>query len=59
MDELGDWFMSTAYEGSMVAWVTRVGGVMMIAVGVLLMTGYWDVWVGMLRGWIGSFATPV
>ena len=40
-------------------WVTRVGGVMMIAVGLLLMTGYWNVWVGMLRGWVGSFATPV
>jgi len=33
-------------------WVTRVGGVMMIAVGVLLVTGVWDLWVAQLRTWI-------
>ena len=41
------------------AWVTRTGGVMLIAVGLLLMTGYWNQWVGLLRGWVGSFATPI
>ncbi len=41
------------------AWVTRAGGLMLIAVGVLLVTGVWDVWVGDLRGWIGGFSVPV
>ncbi|MDQ3615629.1 MAG: cytochrome c biogenesis protein CcdA [Actinomycetota bacterium] len=35
-------------------WVTRIGGIMMIVVGVLLVTGIWDTWVLYLRGWIGS-----
>ena len=41
------------------AWVTRTGGVMMILVGVLLVSGVWDLWVAYLRGWIGSFAVVV
>lgn len=41
------------------AWVTRVGGVLLIAVGVLLVTGLWDQWVAELRGWIGGFETAV
>jgi cytochrome c-type biogenesis protein len=40
-------------------WVTRVGGVMLIGVGVLLLTGLWDLWVADLRGWIGGFETAV
>lgn len=32
-------------------WVTRLGGLMLIAVGVLLVTGWWDVLVDDLRGW--------
>jgi cytochrome c-type biogenesis protein len=32
-------------------WVTRLGGLMLIAVGVLLVTGWWDVLVGDLRSW--------
>lgn len=32
-------------------WVTRLGGLMLIAVGVLLVTGWWDVVVGDLRNW--------
>lgn len=40
-------------------WVTRLGGVMLIAVGVLLLTGLWDQWVAELRGWIGGFETAV
>jgi cytochrome c-type biogenesis protein len=32
-------------------WVTRLGGLMLIAVGVLLITGWWDVLVGDLRNW--------
>lgn len=32
-------------------WVTRLGGLMLITVGVLLLTGWWDVLVDDIRGW--------
>jgi len=32
-------------------WVTRLGGLMLIAVGVLLLTGWWNVLVDDLRNW--------
>ena len=35
------------------------GGVMMIAVGVLLLTGGWDVLMGTLRQWAASFGTVI
>jgi cytochrome c-type biogenesis protein len=35
------------------AWVTRLGGVLLIAVGLLLVTGLWDVWVAQLRALVG------
>jgi cytochrome c-type biogenesis protein len=41
------------------AWVTRVGGAMLIMVGLLLVTGLWDQWVSDLRSWVGSFQVPV
>ena len=41
------------------AWVTRAGGIMLIVVGLLLVTGIWDTWVLHLRGWIGSFLPAV
>jgi cytochrome c-type biogenesis protein len=41
------------------AWVTRAGGIMLIAVGLLLVTGIWNTWVFYLRGWVGSFLLPV
>lgn len=41
-------------------WVTRVGGLMLVAVGLLLVTGLWDVWVSELRGYFGvGFEAPV
>ena len=40
-------------------WVTRAGGVMLVLVGVLLVTGLWDQWVGDLRSWIGGFEVSV
>jgi cytochrome c-type biogenesis protein len=40
-------------------WVTRVGGAMLVVVGLLLMTGWWGIWVAELRGWISAFETPV
>jgi cytochrome c-type biogenesis protein len=41
------------------AWVTRIGGLMLIAVGLLLVTGVWDLWVAELRGWVGGFEVAV
>jgi cytochrome c-type biogenesis protein len=32
-------------------WVTRIGGLMLIAVGLLLVTGWWDVLVAWMRAW--------
>ena len=32
-------------------WVTATGGVMLVAVGLLLVTGWWDVLIGELRAW--------
>jgi len=40
-------------------WVTRLGGAMLVFVGVLLVTGWWDLWIAELRGWVGSFEVPV
>ena len=40
-------------------WVTRIGGMMLIMVGLLLVTGLWDQWVGDLRSWVGGFQVPV
>jgi cytochrome c-type biogenesis protein len=33
-------------------WVTRAGGLMLILVGLLLVTGVWDAWVAEMRGWV-------
>lgn len=41
------------------AWVTRIGGVMLILVGLLLVTGIWDVWMSYLRGWVSTFSVAV
>lgn len=40
-------------------WVTRAGGAMMIVVGLLLVTGIWDLWVSHLRSWVGTFSVAV
>ena len=40
-------------------WVTRAGGTMLVLVGVLLVTGVWDLWVGELRNWVGGFEVAV
>jgi cytochrome c-type biogenesis protein len=40
-------------------WVTRVGGAMLILVGVLLVTGLWDQWVADLRSWVGGFTVAI
>ena len=41
------------------AWVTRAGGVMLIVVGLLLVTGLWDQWVADLRSLVTGFEAPV
>ncbi len=41
------------------AWVTRVGGLMLVVVGLLLVTGWWELWVAELRGWVTGFEVPV
>jgi cytochrome c-type biogenesis protein len=41
------------------AWVTRLGGMMLIVVGLLLVTGLWDQWIGDLRSTIATFGTAV
>ena len=40
-------------------WVTRFGGAMLVVVGLLLLTGWWELWVAELRGWVIGFETPV
>ena len=40
-------------------WVTRIGGMMLIVVGLLLVTGLWDQWVADLRSIVTGFEVPV
>jgi cytochrome c-type biogenesis protein len=35
--------------------ITRVGGVMLVIVGVLLVTGLWEQLVATIQGWVGGF----
>jgi cytochrome c-type biogenesis protein len=39
-------------------WVTRAGGVMLVVVGLLLVTGWWDLLVADLRDWFFPGYTP-
>jgi cytochrome c-type biogenesis protein len=39
--------------------VMRFGGAMLVAVGVLMVTGAWDSMIGELRTWVNNFETPV
>jgi len=41
------------------AWVTRAGGVLLVVVGLLLVTGLWDQWVADLRSVVTGFEVPV
>jgi cytochrome c-type biogenesis protein len=40
-------------------WVTRLGGAMLVLVGVLLVTGAWDLLIADMRGWVSGFTTVV
>ncbi|MDQ3592215.1 MAG: cytochrome c biogenesis protein CcdA [Actinomycetota bacterium] len=50
---------TTAWLRRHQAWFSRLGGLMLIAVGVLLLTGWWDVLVGQMRVWVPGFTTAV
>ncbi|HEX2177249.1 MAG TPA: cytochrome c biogenesis protein CcdA [Nocardioidaceae bacterium] len=40
-------------------WVTRAGGAMLVVVGLLLVTGAWDLIIADMRGWVSGFETVV
>ncbi|HET7173093.1 MAG TPA: cytochrome c biogenesis protein CcdA [Nocardioidaceae bacterium] len=40
-------------------WVMRLGGAMLIAVGVLLVSGVWESWIAWTQGQIGGYETAV
>ncbi|MFC0629337.1 cytochrome c biogenesis CcdA family protein [Kribbella deserti] len=40
-------------------WVMRAGGLMLVAVGILLVTGVWDSITGDLQVWVSNFGTAV
>ena len=37
--------------------ITRAGGVLLVVVGLLLLTGGWEVLVGLTQGWVSGFET--
>ncbi|GGT31121.1 cytochrome C biogenesis protein CcdA [Streptomyces purpureus] len=41
------------------AWVMRIGGVMMIATGLLLLTGVWDTLVQTMQSWADGFTVGI
>lgn len=41
------------------AWVMRIGGIMMIATGLLLLTGVWDGLVQSMQGWTNGFTVGI
>ncbi|NWF25947.1 cytochrome c biogenesis protein CcdA [Streptomyces sp. PKU-EA00015] len=41
------------------AWVMRIGGVMMIATGLLLLTGVWDTMVQSMQSWSNGFTVGI
>jgi cytochrome c-type biogenesis protein len=40
-------------------WVMRLGGAMLVTVGVLLLTGVWDSWVQSMQSWLTGVEPPV
>ncbi|MEU8889074.1 cytochrome c biogenesis protein CcdA [Streptomyces sp. NPDC048442] len=40
-------------------WVMRIGGIMMIVTGLLLLTGLWDTALASMRGWTDSFQVGI
>ncbi|WP_267495095.1 cytochrome c biogenesis CcdA family protein [Cellulosimicrobium marinum] len=39
--------------------VMRIGGGMLVLIGLALVTGVWGAWTGALQGWIGGYSTVV
>ena len=37
----------------------RFGGGMLIALGVLMITGVWNIWINNLQGWLDSVTLPI
>jgi cytochrome c-type biogenesis protein len=50
---------AVAFVRSHQVWVTRIGGSMLVLVGILLVTGTWDTLVADMRNWIGQYETAV
>jgi cytochrome c-type biogenesis protein len=50
---------AVAFVRSHQVWLTRLGGSMLVVVGVLLVTGTWDTLVADMRDWIGQYETAV
>ncbi len=40
-------------------WVMRLGGAMLVVVGLLMVTGAWGSMIGSLRVWVGGYETAV
>jgi cytochrome c-type biogenesis protein len=40
-------------------WVMRLGGAMLVVVGVLMVTGVWESMIGEMRTWVNNFEAPV
>lgn len=40
-------------------WVMRLGGGMLVVVGILMVTGVWLTWINEMRGWVSGFETAV
>src|SRR5690606_33244453 len=40
-------------------WITRIGGAMLVVVGLLFVTGAWEAVLGPMRQWAASFGTVV
>jgi cytochrome c-type biogenesis protein len=39
--------------------IMRIGGILLVIVGLLLISGAWDTLTGMLRQWAASFETVI
>ncbi|MGW3353170.1 cytochrome c biogenesis CcdA family protein [Nonomuraea rubra] len=39
--------------------ITRIGGGMLVIVGLLLLTGAWSALIAAMQGWIGAFTPPI
>jgi cytochrome c-type biogenesis protein len=50
---------AVAFVRSHQVWVTRIGGSMLVLVGILLVTGAWGTFVADMRDWIGQYETAV